>query len=336
MHRERKAAANAERDCRFHGRHPLRIAYEVVEDVEDRIAIGRRRRRRRFWCLREGRRDVATVNTRIATSGVRCVMRETSYNRDLMSSWRRVTCCALVALAACAADAAAQAGLATLSFSITLPDGAPAVGARVEVAPAGAGAIRAAVVAAGHPVLVLPVTSGSHRIRVALAGYRTAEQTLDLAPGSERLLAVRLAVEAGMGASTISSERRAEPTYQTNLGSEWLRDLPSGRTAWSLLDTAHPFVISDRMDNGGLWSARAAKLGGSGPSWNQTQFRLDGLDVTDMRDGGMPAIYPDLGLFDAVQVETGRLGLDTAGPGLAISLIPKRPGDVWQGAGRPL
>ena len=76
---------------------------------------------------------------------------------------------------------------------------------------------------------------------------------------------------------------------------------------WSLLDTAHPFVITDRMDNGGLWSARPAKLGGSGPSWNQTLFQLDGLDVTDPRSGGAPAIYPDLGLFEAVQVETARV-----------------------------
>src|SRR6185503_1942141 len=83
--------------------------------------------------------EVAETRTRIATSGARCFMRDTSYNRGLMSSWRRVTCCALVALVACAADAAAQAGLATLSLSITLPDGASAVGARVEVSPSGAG-----------------------------------------------------------------------------------------------------------------------------------------------------------------------------------------------------
>ena len=250
-----------------------------------------------------------------------------------MSFWRRVTYCALVALVACAADAAAQTGLATLSISVTLPDGAPATGARIEVAPLGAGAIRTAVVDAAHPVAVLPVASGPHRVRVELAGSRVAEDTQDLAPGSERRLAVRLAPEGGMGRSTISMEGRSEATYQTNLGREWLADLPSGRTVWSLLDTAHPFVITDRMDNGGLWSARAARLAGSGPSWNQTQFRLDGLDVTDMRDGGAPAIYPDLGLFDAVQVETARLAIDTAGPGLAISLIPKRPGDVWSGTG---
>jgi hypothetical protein len=273
------------------------------------------------------------MKTMIATSGVRCVMRETSYNRGLMTSWRRIACCALVALAACAAGAAAQAGLATLSLTIMLPDGALAAGARVEVTPSGAGAVRTVTVDAARPRVALPLGAGSHRLRVVLGGYRVAEETLDLAPGVERRITVRLAPENGMGRSTVTTDRLSEPAYQTNLGPEWLRDLPSGRTVWSLLDTAHPFVITDRMDNGGLWSARAAKLGGSGPSWTQTQFSLDGLDVTDMRTGGVPAVYPDLGVFDAVQVETARLGVETAGPGLAIALIPKRPRELWGGTG---
>ena len=148
-------------------------------------------------------------------------------------SWRRVTCCALVVLVACAADAAAQAGLATLTVSVTLPDGATAIGARIEIAQAGPGALRTAVVDADHPIAVLPMTSGPHRIRVELAGYRTAEETQDLPPGSERRLAVRLAADGGMGRSTISLEQRSEPTYQTNLGSEWLTNLPEGRFSFN-------------------------------------------------------------------------------------------------------
>jgi len=250
-----------------------------------------------------------------------------------MSCWRRVAICALVALAACAATAAAQAGKTMLTLTVTLPDGAPAAGARVEVAPPAAGAGRTAAITAGRATVVLPLTSGPHRIRVELTGYRTAEATQDLPPGTERRLAVRLMPETGMGGSTISVESRYETSYQTSLGPEWLADLPSGRTIWSLLDTAHPFVITDRMDNGGLWSARPAKMGGSGPSWNQTLFQLEGLDVTDPRSGGAPAIYPDLGLFEAVQVETARVTADVAGPGPVITLVPRRPGEIWTGSG---
>ena len=148
-----------------------------------------------------------------------------------MSSWRRVTICALVALVACAAAAAAQAGKTTLTLTVTLPDGAPAAGARVLVAPSGAGAVRAASITAERSTVVLPLTPGPHRVRVELAGYRTAEETQDLAPGTERRVAVRLMPESGMGASTISIESRYETTYQTNLGPVWLTDLPSGRTA---------------------------------------------------------------------------------------------------------
>jgi hypothetical protein len=250
-----------------------------------------------------------------------------------MSRCLRVAICALVALVTYAVGAAAQTGKTTLTLTVTLPDGSLATGALIEVAPPGAGAVRTATVTAERPTIVLPLTSGAHRVRVSLAGHRPAEQTQEFSPGTERRLAVRLAPEAGMGDSTISIEQHYETTYQTNLGPEWLADLPSGRTAWSLLDTAHPFIITDRMDNGGLWSARPAKMGGSGPSWNQTLFHLDGLDVTDPRSGGAPAIYPDLNVFQAMQVETGRLTADAAGPGPVITLVPKRPGEIWTGSG---
>jgi hypothetical protein len=250
-----------------------------------------------------------------------------------MPFWRRVAICALAALVACAAAAAAQSGTATLTITVTVPDGSIAAGARIEVAPPGAGAIRAATITAERPTIVLPLTPGPHRVRVTFAGHRPAEQTQDLAPGTERRLTVHLMPETGMGGSTIAVEGRYETTYQTGLGPEWLADLPSGRTVWSLLDSAHPFVLTDRMDNGGLWSARPARLGGSGPSWNQTLFHLDGLDVTDPRSGGAPALYPDLGLFQAVQVETARLTADAAGPGPVITLVPRRPGEIWGGSG---
>jgi len=250
-----------------------------------------------------------------------------------MSFCRRVALCALAMLVAGAAAAAAQSGAATLTLTVTLPDGSIASGAQIEVTPPGAGAVRAATITAERSTAVLPLRPGPHRVRVTFAGHRPAEQTYDLAPGSERRLAVRLMPETGMGNSTIAVERGYETTYQTGLGPEWLADLPSGRTVWSLLDTAHPFIITDRMDNGGLWSARAARLGGSGPSWNQTLFNLDGLDVTDPRSGGSPAVYPDLGLFQAVQVETARLTADAAGPGPVISMVPRRPGEIWTGSG---
>jgi hypothetical protein len=252
---------------------------------------------------------------------------------SLIPSWRRVTCCALVALVACAAAAAAQTSTSTLVVVVTLPDGSPATGALVEAAPVGAGAVRTATISKEMSSAVLPLAPGSYRVQVRLSGFRPAEGTQDLAPGGERRLGVRLAPEAGMGNSTMSVDGRIETSYQTNMGPEWVRDLPSSRTVWSLLETAHPFVISDTLDNGGLWSARPALLGGSGPAWNQTQFRIDGLDATDPRELGTPAFYPDLGLFDAVGFESARTGAEIAGPGPVISLIPRRPGEIWTGTG---
>jgi hypothetical protein len=253
-----------------------------------------------------------------------------------MLLWRRVMVCALVALVACAARAAAQSGSATLTVTVTLPGGSTAAGAQVEIAPVGAGAARSAPVTAARPSLVFLLPPGAYRLQAQLTGFRAVAHTQLLIAGSESHATVRLALDAGMAASAVSVDTVYETTYQANLGPEALTDLPSAGTVWSLLETAHPFVISDRMDNGGLFSASPALLGGSGPSWNQTTFRFDGLDVTDPRDGGTPAIYPDLGVVEAVEWEAARLTADVSGPGPVISLVPRRPGDVWTGTAQAL
>jgi hypothetical protein len=243
-----------------------------------------------------------------------------------MSFWRRVTC-ALVALVACAANAAAQAGLATLSVSVTLPDGAAANGARIEIAQAGPGALRTAVVDAAHPIAVLPVTPGPHRIRVELPDYRTAEETRRIFPQAASAGSRFGWADGGMADRRFRSRSVRNRPTQTNLGSEWLANLPSGRTVWSPLDTAHPFVISDRMDNGGLWSARPAKLGGRGRRGTR---RSSGRRPRRHRIRVMAARLPstpDSGCSIRCRWRP-RLGIDTAGPGLAVSLIPKRPGEV--------
>jgi hypothetical protein len=123
-------------------------------------------------------------------------------------------------------------------------------------------------------------------------------------------------------------------TYRFPFNAEHLEDLPHAGTVPSLLDTAHGFLIVDRMDGGGLYPGERGAIGGQGSSSAQTAYRLDGVDITDPLTGGAPMVVPDLGALDAVLVGAASFDADTAGPGPVIDLRLRAPGQEWSGLGQ--
>jgi len=114
-----------------------------------------------------------------------------------------------------------------------------------------------------------------------------------------------------------------------SLTSEELMDLPSGATIFSLLDTAIPEVISDRVDAGSLTPGQPARFGAHGSSWTQTMFRIGEVDVSDPDASGTPLILPGVLAWQRVDVATGAMPLGMNAPGLAVTLVPRRPTDTW-------
>jgi hypothetical protein len=220
-------------------------------------------------------------------------------------SFRRTAAPAAAAfiLLLCSAPAGAQATSATLVARVVTSDGASAAGARLDLLPVpGTGAARSITITASTPRGSVSVPAGAYRLRVALAGFHAAERTLDLLPGILTSVAVRLEPSNEPALSSVTRTDRQAIAYQTAFDLAALGMLPSSRTAWSLLETSHPFLISDRIDGGGIWSAEPSALGGQGSSSAQTTYRLDGFDVTDPDFTGTPLFYPDLAALDAVVV----------------------------------
>lgn len=241
--------------------------------------------------------------------------------------------CAVLALAVFVApSASAQVGMGTLVVSVEPPDGQPADGAVVEATSSrGDAPARSTVVAPGGTVAVLVVSAGPQEVRVTLGTLREARATLDVAPGSIVRMRARLAPADSMAAPRLSVGDRYGAAYQWTFGEFAVEALPTSGTVGSLLETAHPFVITDRMDTGGLWSAVSPRIGGYGSSWSQVSYLVDGLDVSDPVERGTPILFPDLGMLQGVEVDGVAMTSDLAGPGLAISLVPRRPGGQWTG-----
>jgi hypothetical protein len=112
---------------------------------------------------------------------------------------------------------------------------------------------------------------------------------------------------------------------------DFLRDLPSGRDVFSLLETAEPLAIADRIDTGGLFTGEAGRLSARGASWTQATFTLDGIDVTDPLAGGRPLFLPWDEALASADVRTGGARADVAAPGPLVALVTPRPADAWTG-----
>lgn len=117
-----------------------------------------------------------------------------------------------------------------------------------------------------------------------------------------------------------------------DFGERALRDLPGADNAWSLVETAAPFAIVDRIGTGGLGTGRSALAGGRGESWAMTAVDIDGLVVRTPTPTGALAFAGDATSASGVSVSSGLAPVDVESPGVVVGLALRRPGPEWHGA----
>lgn len=162
------------------------------------------------------------------------------------------------------------------------------------------------------------------------------------APESGRAVSLDVAVRAGAlieletrfssRGSTLVLTYDGRMSHGLTFADRLLTDLPESTNLWGLLDTVEPFVIVDRMDNGGLMTAPSGLVGSRGASWTTLTFSLDNVLVTGPNETGRVGFVPDLTAMNAVSVTTGMAPVDFGPPGAAIVFEPIRPGVEPEGA----
>ena len=173
-----------------------------------------------------------------------------------------------------------------------------------------AGAAYRARAEAGGVLAFYDVGPGVYRLRVEHAGLAPAESDLRLGPGETGWLTAVLA--GGEGSSRIDDLLPEPGSHGTTFDADALRDLPSSRDAWSLLETAETSSVVDRLDNGGLHAGQAPRFSAHGGPFAQTSFRFGAADVTDPSGSGSPLLVPDLGTVGALDVLTALVPLEEA------------------------
>jgi len=125
---------------------------------------------------------------------------------------------------------------------------------------------------------------------------------------------------------------RLDGRVRAVLGERLVRDLPSSGNVWSLIETAEPAAVLDRIDGAGLYPGEPGRFSMRGASWTQNAVLLDGIDITDALRGGTPLAPPDALRLDRIEAVSGLAPVEQGEPGVAVALVSRDPAPAWRGA----
>lgn len=177
----------------------------------------------------------------------------------------------------------------------------------------------------------LPV--GLYRVSFRLSGYEPLDiKDVAVEMGARVSLHVVLDPLGTVRESshlTTSLRRRRSGLGETLDRSE-LGDIPSGRSLWTVLETA-PGLVSATVDVGGSAGGQQVSFSATGTSSAQNRFTLNGVDVTDPSALGASSTYYSYDSFEEVQVSTAGLPADVPAPGVLVQVVTRSGSNRFTG-----
>ncbi|HVP54019.1 MAG TPA: carboxypeptidase-like regulatory domain-containing protein [Candidatus Eisenbacteria bacterium] len=120
--------------------------------------------------------------------------------------------------------------------------------------------------------------------------------------------------------------------FGTNFTNFNMQQLPNGRNIWALLQSQEPSTVTNRFEIGGTETAVPALFSAFGASWTENQYRLNGLNVTDPYQPGLPDMNPGIDALSEFQVLTASKPAVSYASGESLELATPEPGDSLHGA----
>jgi hypothetical protein len=177
----------------------------------------------------------------------------------------------------------------------------------------------------------LPV--GSYEVTFALQGFKTVKKT-----GVEVSLRKTTSMKVTMEISTIEESVTVigespvidikTSTIQTNFTQAMLQKLPSARDPWVIMSMT-PGMVMDRENVGGSTAGSQSSAYAHGTLRNQTNYTIDGVNMTDAAANAATAMYYDFDSFEEIQVETGAHTADIQVGGVVLNMITKSGGNKF-------
>jgi len=110
--------------------------------------------------------------------------------------------------------------------------------------------------------------------------------------------------------------------------------LPTTRRIWSLIENQETSTVTDPLDTGGLQTGRLSLFGARGDSWTESEYSLNGFDVTDPYLPGRPLTDPDFDALADVTVVRSAKPAPFSGSGVNLILTTPQTPTGLHGAAR--
>lgn len=218
----------------------------------------------------------------------------------------------------------------------TIVDGSGSAIPGVTVTLSGIGAPQIFVTGANGTYRFLNQAPGRYDVSAELGGFSTIHHPVDVSIGanSEINFSMKPAVSEAI---TITGATPVIDVRNTGTGSDVneqeLREVPSARDPWVVLQTV-PGVLVSTVNVGGNQSGQQSYFIGKGIERHQTEWNLDGVNVTEMQATGTSDFYYDFDSFQDMQISTGGSDPRLRTPGVQINLVSKRGTNDFSGSGR--
>ena len=134
---------------------------------------------------------------------------------------------------------------------------------------------------------------GEYQLHLAADGWHSRTISIQVRTASALWVGVSLAPPGSE--QTLPSQLLDQSVwFGTQFSNLETEKLPNGRNIWALLEELEPSTVTNRFEIAGLQAATPALFSVFGASWTENQYQLNGLNLTDPYNTGLPLINPGM------------------------------------------
>lgn len=181
----------------------------------------------------------------------------------------------------------------------------------------------------------LSLPPGMYELRCELEGFKTViRKDIEIALGKSVTLNILMETTTLKEEITVSGRVGVIDTRTTQVGvnvdKRWIETIPTARNPWTVL-SALPGLMVDRVDVGGADSGQQSVFYAGGGISDDTQWNVDGANITDNSAIGAAPAYLNINSYDELQVNVGSNDITAQTGGVQLNFVTKRAGNRTSG-----